>query len=95
MENSKAIPEAAIRERLTLGTRIGRVCQLLQRGEAAEAVRVAAPLIARFNDDYARIGRLTPNQGTIWICASDALRQLGRYDEAIMIAETFAERAGR
>ena len=92
IENVQAFPEEAIRDRLTAGLRLGRVCQLAQRGDAAEAARVAEPLIAGFNADYARINRLTPNQGAIWICYSDALRQLGRYDEAVKAAHTFAER---
>ena len=92
MENLGAFPEESLRNRLTVGLRIGRVCQLVQRGEAAEALQIAEPLIAAFNADFARINRLTPNQGTIWICTSDALRQLGRYDEAIEVAQTFADR---
>jgi serine/threonine protein kinase len=92
IENARAFPEAAIRDRLTLGLRNGRVCQLGQRGEAAEAVRAAEPQLAYYNAAYARVGRLTPDQGNVWICVADALRQLGRYDEAIAIADTFAER---
>ena len=92
MDNVRAFPEEAIRERQTQGLRNGRVCQLMQRGEAAEAMKVAEPLIAYYNDVYAKVGRLTPAQGGIWICTADALRQLGRYDEAIRIADTFAER---
>jgi tetratricopeptide (TPR) repeat protein len=92
MINVQAIPEEAIRERLTINLRNGRVCQLAQRGEAAEAVRVAAPLIDQYNADFAKVGRLTPNQGGIWICASEAYRQLGRYEEAIHLADIFAER---
>jgi tetratricopeptide (TPR) repeat protein len=92
LQNSAAIGDEAIRERLTMGLRSGRVCQLTQRGEADEALRVAEPLLAHYNDVYARIGRLTPAQGAIWICVADALRQLGRFDEAIRIAEIFRER---
>lgn len=92
LQNSAAIPEEAIRDRLTMGLRNGRVCQLAQRGEADEAVRLAMPLLDYYNDVYAKLGRLTPAQGGIWICTADALRQLGRFDEAIRIAETFRVR---
>ena len=90
--NAQAIPEQSIRDRRTQGLRNGRVCQLLQRGEAAAAVEAAQPLIEYYNDVYAKHGRLTPAQGSIWICTADALRQLGRYDEAIRIADTFGQR---
>jgi tetratricopeptide (TPR) repeat protein len=92
LENSAAIPEEAIRDRLTMSLRNGRVCQLAQRGDAGQAVQVAMPLLAYYNDVYAKLGRLTPAQGAIWICTADALRQLGRFDEAIRIANTFRER---
>ena len=92
VDNARAFPEDAIRERATLGLRNGRVCQLTQRGDAEEAVRVAEPLIAYYDKAYAKFGRLTPDQGGIWICTADAMRQLGRYDEAIAISDTFAER---
>jgi tetratricopeptide (TPR) repeat protein len=64
----------------------------MQRGEAAGAVQAAMPLLEYYNGVYARHGRLTPAQGAIWLCTADALRQLERYDEAIQIAETFAQR---
>jgi tetratricopeptide (TPR) repeat protein len=90
--NAAAIPEQSIRDRRTQGLRNGRVCQLLQRGEAAAAVEAAQPMIQFYNGVYARHGRLTPAQGAIWICTADALRQVGRYDEAIQIADTFGQR---
>lgn len=92
LDNSRAFPEDEIRERQTIGLRNGRVCQLMQRGDAAEALQVAQPLIAHYDEVWVRIGRLTPAQGNIWICTADALRQLGRFDEAIRIADTYAER---
>ncbi|NWG73516.1 MAG: serine/threonine protein kinase, partial [Rubrivivax sp.] len=90
--NAQAIPEPSIRDRRTQGIRNGRVCQLMQRGEAAAAVEAAQPMLQYYNDVYAKHGRLTPAQGGIWICVADALRQLGRYDEAIEIASTFGQR---
>ena len=90
--NAQAIPEQAIRDRRTQGLRNGRVVQLMQRGEAAAAVEAAKPMIAFYNDVYAKHGRLTPAQGSIWIATADALRQLGRYDDAIEVAGTFGER---
>jgi tetratricopeptide (TPR) repeat protein len=90
--NAIAFPEQSIRDRRTQGLRNGRVCQLLQRGEAAAAVEAAQPMLEYYNQVYAKHGRLTPAQGGIWICTADALRQLGRYDEAIAMADTFAQR---
>ncbi len=92
LANAAAIPELSIRDRRTQGLRNGRVCQLLQRGDAAAAVEAAQPMIAFYNDVYAKHQRLTPAQGAIWICTADALRQLGRYDEAVQLADTFAQR---
>jgi tetratricopeptide (TPR) repeat protein/tRNA A-37 threonylcarbamoyl transferase component Bud32 len=90
--NAQAIPEQSIRDRRTQGLRNGRVCQLMQRGEAASAVEASQPMIEYYNAVYAKHGRLTPAQGGIWICTADALRQLRRYDEAIRIADTFGQR---
>jgi tetratricopeptide (TPR) repeat protein/tRNA A-37 threonylcarbamoyl transferase component Bud32 len=92
MANAAAIPEQSIRDRRTQGLRNGRVVQLMQRGEAAAAVEAAQPMLEYYNQVYARHGRLTPAQGTIWIATADALRQLQRYDEAIAVADTFAQR---
>jgi tetratricopeptide (TPR) repeat protein len=90
--NAQAIPEQSIRDRRTQGLRNGRVCQLMQRGEAAAAVEAAQPMLEYYNDVYAKHGRLTPAQAGIWICTADALRQLGRYDDAIRVADTFGQR---
>jgi tetratricopeptide (TPR) repeat protein len=90
--NAQAIPEQSIRDRRTQGLRNGRVVQLMQRGEAAAAVEAAQPMLQYYNEVYAKHGRLTPAQGSIWIATADALRQLGRYDEAIQVADTFGER---
>jgi tetratricopeptide (TPR) repeat protein len=90
--NAQAIPEQSIRDRRTQGLRNGRVVQLMQRGEAAAAVEAAQPMLQYYNEVYAKHGRLTPAQGSIWIATADALRQLGRYDEAIRVADTFGER---
>jgi tetratricopeptide (TPR) repeat protein len=92
LENSEAIADPEVRDRLTINVRSSRVCQLMQQGKADEAVRMATPIIAGHNATYARVGRLTPNQGGIWICYADALRQLGRYDEASDALNTFADR---
>ncbi len=90
--NAQAIPEPSIRDRRTQGLRNGRVCQLAQLGEAAAAVEAAQPMLRYYDEVYARHGRLTPAQGSIWICTADALRQLGRTDESIKIADTFGQR---
>jgi predicted Zn-dependent protease len=49
-------------------------------------------MLQYYDEVYARHGRLTPAQGSIWIATADALRQLGRYDEAIRIVNTYGER---
>lgn len=92
LDNMDAIPEPALRDRLTIGARTGRVCQLAQRGDAAEAERVAAPLKVEFDADFARIGRLTPAQGAFWLCLSDAQRQQEHYEQARVSTEGFVER---
>ena len=82
-ENLEAIPELALRERLTLGARVGRVCQLAKRGDAEDAEALGAPLLAEFMADHARRRRSTPlAMGTV-VCLSDARRHLGRPEAAI------------
>ena len=90
--NSLAIPDEALRDRLTANLRGGRVCQLGQRGDAEAAERLATTLIASIDADYARAGRLVPSEGSLRICLSEAQRQLGRFDEAAQTARTFRER---
>jgi tetratricopeptide (TPR) repeat protein/tRNA A-37 threonylcarbamoyl transferase component Bud32 len=92
LDNMDAIPEPALRDRLTIGARTGRVCQLAQRGDAAEAERVAASLKIEFDADFARIGRLTPAQGAFWLCLSDAQRQQEHYEQARVSTQGFVER---
>jgi tetratricopeptide (TPR) repeat protein len=92
IENSAAIPEAALRARLLRPTQQDRVCHLAKRGDAAEAESQASPLRAEFDTDFARMGRLTPGQGTFWLCLADAQRQQGRYDEAAATARVMLER---
>jgi tRNA A-37 threonylcarbamoyl transferase component Bud32 len=90
--NALAIPDEALRDRLTMNLRVGRVCQLGQRGDAEAAERLAATLIAGIDADYARVGRLAPSEGPFRVCLGEALRQLGRFDEAAQTARTFRER---
>jgi tetratricopeptide (TPR) repeat protein/tRNA A-37 threonylcarbamoyl transferase component Bud32 len=92
MENAEAVPEPAFRERLMTFARISRVCLLAQRGEAEAAEQAAAPLIADSDAVYAKIGRLTRQQGELWTCLSHAQRQQGRYAEALRTLQTFIER---
>jgi tetratricopeptide (TPR) repeat protein len=92
IENSAAIPEADLRARLMRPTRQDRVCHLAQRGDAEEAETLAQPLKAEYDAAFARMGRLTPGQGSFWLCLSDAQRQQGRYDEAARTAQTMLER---
>jgi serine/threonine-protein kinase len=92
LQNMEAIPEPALRERLTIHVRTARVCQLAQRGDGAEAERVAAPLKAAFDAEYARIARLTPAQASFWFCLGDAHRQEGHYAEAQAALRAFVDR---
>jgi len=92
LENEEAIPEPELRDRLLIGARVGRVCQLAQRGDAAQAERMAAPLKAGFDADYARLGRLTPAQGAFWFCLNDAQRQQQHYAEARAATQAFVDR---
>jgi serine/threonine-protein kinase len=92
VENAQAIPEPALRDRLTIGIRIGRICMFAQLGESARAEELAAPLRAGFDAEYARIGRITPGQGGFWICLSQAQRDDGRAAKALQTARTFEER---
>jgi tetratricopeptide (TPR) repeat protein len=92
IENSAAIPDVDLRERLMRGTRQERVCHLAKRGDAAEAESLAAPLKVEFDANFARMGRLTPGQGLFWLCLVDAQRQQGKYDEAAGTARTMLER---
>ncbi len=92
LDNSAAIPEADLRERLMRSTRHERVCHLAKRGDAEEAEALAAPLKAEFDAEFARMGRLTPGQGSFWLCLGDAQRQQGRLDEAAATLKTMLER---
>jgi tetratricopeptide (TPR) repeat protein len=92
MENAEAVPEPAFRERLVSFARMSRVCLLAQQGEAEAAVQAAAPLIADSDAVYAKVGRLTRNQGELWTCLSHAQRQQGHYAEALRTLQTFIER---
>ena len=92
VENSTAIPDSDLRERLTRPTRQDRVCHLTQRGDAGAAESLASPLTVEYDSEFARMGRLTPGQGHFWLCLSDAQRQQGKYDEAAETARTMLER---
>lgn len=92
LDNSVSVPDIALRTSLLRYLRAGRLCQLSQQGNADEAVRQAGPMKAEFDAEFARRGRLTPDQGTFWICYSDAQRLGGRHAEAIDAARTFVER---
>jgi tetratricopeptide (TPR) repeat protein len=41
---------------------------------------------------YAKVRRLTPRQGELWICLSQAQRERGQYDQALKTLATFIER---
>ncbi len=90
--NAEAIPEPALRERLTIGLRFGEVCLLARRGESEAAEAAAAPLIAYSDAVYAQVRRLTPRQGELWSCLSQAQREQGHHDRALKTMGTFIER---
>jgi tetratricopeptide (TPR) repeat protein len=81
--NLEAIPEPALRGRLTLEARAGRVCQLVKRGDAAGAEALGTPLLAEFLADHARQRRSTPLALGTAVCLSDARRHLGQHESAI------------
>ena len=93
LENVEAIPEPALRDRLTIGLRSRRILQLAQRGDTDEAVQLAMPLKAEFDAEYLRIGRITPVQaGGFWAALSHAQRLGGRAADAEQTAQTFLDR---
>jgi tetratricopeptide (TPR) repeat protein len=93
LENVEAIPEPALRDRLTIGLRSRRILQLAQRGDTDEAVQLAMPLKAEFDAEYQRIGRITPVQsGGFWAALSHAQRLGGRAADAEQTAQTFLDR---
>ncbi len=92
VENAQAITDPALRERLTRGLAMSRVCLLAQRGDTEEAEQFAAPMVASFDTEFSQIGRLTPGQSDFWSCLSFAQRQNGRYAEAVSTAQTIIER---
>lgn len=92
VENSGAIAEPALRDRLMGGVVANRVCLLAFRGDADEAEKLALPLVAAFDDEYSRLKRLTPFQPLLRACLSFAQRQNQRYAEAVQSAQTLVER---
>ncbi len=88
VENSKAIPEAALREKLTAGIASGHVCLLAMRGDADQAETEAAPLVAVFD----KLARMTPSQHSLQACLSFAQRQNGHFAQAIGTAQTMIKR---
>ena len=67
------------------------VCLLAHRGDADEAEQFAAPMVAAFDAEFSRIGRLTPGQNAFWSCLSFAQRQNRRYAEAVRTTQTIIE----
>lgn len=92
LQNAEAIPEPPLRERLTLRARYGRVCLLAGQGRAEAAEEAAAPLIAHSDAVYAKVGRLTPRQGELWLCLANAQRQQGHYERALRTLQTYIDR---
>jgi len=87
MFNADAVPEPALRARLTRDVRFGRICQLSRRGDAEQAERLALALIR--DEEATRSGDSL--YGPL-VCLSDALRQQGRYAEAAQAAQQLFER---
>jgi tetratricopeptide (TPR) repeat protein len=92
LENAQAITDPALRERLTRGLAMNRVCLLAHRGDTDEAEQFAAPMVATFDAEFSRIGRLTAGQNAFWSCLSFAQRQNRRYAEAVRTTQTIIER---
>lgn len=92
MANAAAVPEPALRDRLTRVARYGQLCMLAEAGDYDAALQVAAPLVADSDAVYAKVRRLTPGQGDLWTCLSRAHREQRRLDEALNTLATFIER---
>jgi hypothetical protein len=92
IDNAEAIPEPDLRQRLTAPARMAQICLLAQAGEFEAAVRVAGPLIADSDAVYAKVRRLTPRQGDLWTCLSQAQREHGQHEQALKTVATFIER---
>jgi tRNA A-37 threonylcarbamoyl transferase component Bud32 len=92
LDNEAAIPEPALRERLTRVVRYNRICQLAQRGDAEEALRLGSTLKPGLDAQFARLGRMPTNEYGFWVCLSDAGRQLERYADAEAAAQGLVER---
>lgn len=92
LHNSHAIPEPELREKFMKGVMSIRVCLLGNRGAADEAEAVAAPLVAYHEAEFRRTGRLSPDEGDLWLCLSFAQRQNGRFTEAVQTAQTMVDR---
>ncbi len=92
LENSQAIVDPALRERLMRPVAMLRVCLLANVGDAVEAERFAAPLVAGLDAEFGKLGRVTKGEENLWSCLSFAQRQNGRYAEAVRSAKTIMER---
>jgi len=93
MENSKAIVDAPLRERLTRPAAVRRVCLLTQRGELDEAERFAAPIMEAVETDYHETPRMKQlGERWLYICTSFTQRMQGRYDDAVRTMQTFLPR---
>jgi serine/threonine-protein kinase len=92
MENSFAIVDVELRERLTRRVVMLRTCVFAYRGEAEAAASYAAPILETLDAEYARINRVTPFQDRFFECLAFAQRQLGRYHAAVQTMKTFLER---
>jgi tetratricopeptide (TPR) repeat protein/tRNA A-37 threonylcarbamoyl transferase component Bud32 len=92
LDNARAIPEPALRDRLTFGLRSGQICLMAQRGDGAEAVPLAMPLKAQLDATFERLGRITPDDGVFWTCLSHAQRLSNNAAAALQTAQTFLHR---
>ena len=93
MENSKAIVDAPLRERLTRPAAVRRVCLPAQRGELDEAERFAAPIMEAVETDYRETPRMKQlGERWLYICTSFTQRMQGRYDDAVRTMQTFLPR---
>jgi len=92
VENSRAIVDPALRERLMRPVAMLRVCLLANVGDAVEAEQFAAPMVAALDAEFDKLGRVTKGEDNLWSCLSFAQRQNGRYAEAVSSAKTIMER---
>ena len=91
-ENSAAIIDPDLRHRRLRYVHMLKVCVLAGQGKAQAALEFAAPLRTELDAEFAKVGRVTQWQSSLFRCVSFAQRQLGLLAEAKQTAQVFIDR---